>query len=96
MTLNTVCRTGPGLYNTAPACPWNACKNADCTECYEGWAADQGLALASKIEEVNAQEESRSNIYAGVAFGIIGAIVAGALVKNCNNKRINANQEPLL
>ena len=39
MTLNTVCRTGPGIFNTPPKCPWNACKNADCTECHEGWAA---------------------------------------------------------
>ena len=91
MTLNTVCRTGPGIFNTPPACPWNACKNADCTECHEGWAADSYLALASKVEEVNAQEESSSNIYFGVAFGVIGAIAAGALINNCNKKRINPN-----
>ena len=97
MTLNTVCRTGPGIFNTPPACPWNACKNADCTECHEGWAAGSYLALASKVEEVNAQEEeSSSNIYFGVTFGVIGAIAAGALINNCNKKRINPNKEKYL
>ena len=96
MTLNTVCRTGPGIFNTPPKCPWNACKNADCTECHEGWEASKYLALSSKVEQVHAQEESSSNIYAGVAFGVIGAIAVGALVKKCNKMRINPNEEQLL
>ena len=36
-TVHTVCRKGPGLWNSPPSCPWNACKDAQCTECYEGW-----------------------------------------------------------
>ena len=36
---HTVCRTG-ALWNTPPECPWNFCKNADCSECLDGWALD--------------------------------------------------------
>lgn len=62
----------------------------------ESIGPDQGLALASKVEEVNTQEESNNSIYAGVAFGVIGAIAAGALINNCSKKRINPKEEPLL
>jgi hypothetical protein len=33
---HTVCKSGDG-YNKSPRCPWNACKNGDCTECEQGW-----------------------------------------------------------
>ena len=96
--MNTVCRYGE-LYNEAPKCPWNACKNADCSICKDGWEdPDQGLAvaLASLANETHPQEEtSNSKIYAGAAFGVIGAIAAGALIARCNKKRTNPNQEPL-
>ena len=35
-TQHTVCRYG-SLYNKAPACPWNACSNGDCSICEIGW-----------------------------------------------------------
>ena len=38
LTTHTVCRYGD-LYNVAPACPWNACANSDCSECRTDWKA---------------------------------------------------------
>ena len=35
-TTHTVCRYGKN-YNTPPACPWNACKDTECTHCKDGW-----------------------------------------------------------
>ena len=37
-TNHTVCRYGD-LYNVAPACPWNACANGDCSVCNGDWEA---------------------------------------------------------
>ena len=37
-TNHTVCRYGD-LYNVAPACPWNACANGDCSECHGSYLA---------------------------------------------------------
>ena len=36
-SLKTICRYGSGHWNTPPACPWNACSDVECTECYPGW-----------------------------------------------------------
>ena len=37
-SMHTVCRYGAN-YNSPPACPWNACKDAECTQCTEDWMA---------------------------------------------------------
>ena len=54
------------------------------------------LALATKAVEAEPQENSNSSIYAGAAFGVIAAIAAGAMIANCNKKRFNQIEEPLL
>ena len=33
-SIKTVCRYGPGMYNTSPKCPWSACADAQCETCY--------------------------------------------------------------
>lgn len=38
LSMHTVCRYGD-LYNKSPRCPWNACTNADCSECATDWTA---------------------------------------------------------
>ena len=53
------------------------------------------LNLSAKVAEAPPAEESNSSAYAGVAFGLVAAIAAGALYRN-RNKKINANQERLL
>ena len=37
MTYHTVCRYSE-LSNSAPSCPWNACRNFDCSDCTHDWA----------------------------------------------------------
>lgn len=37
LTKHWVCRYGPGYYNKAPECPWNACIDGNCYECESGW-----------------------------------------------------------
>ena len=101
-TLHTVCRYGEN-YTTPPDCPWNYCEPTDsqCTTCIPEWyemieaADDEALILATQVTEAPPAEESNNIAYAGAAFGIIAAIAAGALVRKCN-KKINANEEPLL
>lgn len=96
-----MCRYGEN-YNTPPACPWNFCDPFDsqCTTCIDEWyemldASEDALNLAAKVIEAQPAEESHSTAYAGAAFGIIAAIAAGSLYSKCN-KKINANEEPLL
>ena len=47
------------------------------------------------MTEAPPAEEPHSAAYAGAAFGIVAAIAAGSLYRKCN-KKINANEEPLL
>ena len=104
-TLHTVCRYGEN-YNSPPACPWNFCDPMDpqCTQCTEEWNAavaaaesadSEELILAAQVTEAPPAEEPHSAAYAGAAFGIVAAIAAGSLYRKCN-KKINANEEPLL
>ena len=37
-TNHAVCRTDSNAL-TAPACPWDACADAECTSCLDGWSA---------------------------------------------------------
>ena len=36
-TPHYICRSGNDIFNVAPACPWNACDNGECTRCKSGW-----------------------------------------------------------
>ena len=38
-----ICRTGAGLFNTMPACPFTACMDVYCTECFDwkAWASSK-------------------------------------------------------
>ena len=36
-TALAVCRSGDGIWNKAPECPYTACYNGDCTICENGW-----------------------------------------------------------
>jgi len=38
LTALTICRTGSGVWNTMPACPWSACNDGACTQCLD-WKA---------------------------------------------------------
>ena len=37
-TKHVVCRMDTNA-TTPPACPWDACVDAQCTQCYDGWSA---------------------------------------------------------
>lgn len=52
------------------------------------------LVLASTY--VEPAQESNGIAYAGVAFGVIAVLAAGALYKNCRSQKVNSNQEALL
>jgi hypothetical protein len=55
------------------------------------------LALASTyVEPQPAAQESNGLVYAGVAFGVVAILAAGALIKNCRTQKANSNQEYLL
>ena len=65
----------------------------------EAPAADPvpALALASTyVEPQPVAQESNGMVYAGVAFGVVAVLAAGALFKNCRSQKVNPNQEALL
>ena len=72
----------------------NASETANITYSYPETEASPSLVLASTY--VEPAQESNGIAYAGVAFGVIAVLAAGALYKNCRSKKVNSNEEALL
>ena len=53
------------------------------------------ITLAKKQRE-QAAASSNAGVYAGVSFGVIGLVAAGAMFAACNKKRVANNEEALL
>ena len=53
LSSKTICRYGEGIWNTAPACPYAACKDDLCTVCNDDW-----LVSDSQIDESEQSDAS--------------------------------------
>ena len=59
----------------------------------EWWTA----ALAQKHAAATTKKPSRAGFYAGVSFGVLGAVAATAMmIATCNKKKVQDNEEALL
>ena len=60
MTTETICRSGDGLFNTPPSCPYPACKDSMCNVCYDDWCTP-GNCIVDADESDTDQYESETN-----------------------------------